>query len=147
MSRFQFAYRTLQRVRKIAEDQAQIEQMRAKKALKQHLDYIDQLYLQIDQTRETIQQKQQQGRGGAEIQPLEEFIEGQRQRIEQERLKAREFMSKEEKATNIYLEAYKKRKVIDLLFERRRKEFESEQKRKENQMIEEVVTMKYRGRQ
>lgn len=145
MAKFRFPFRALQKVRKNVEENAQVKHQVAKAKLKDHLNLIEQMYRQIDEAREQIQQKQLDSAPVTTVQSLEEFIVGQNLKIEQARRQARDLMAEEELAAKQFFEAYKSRKILDALFEKRMSAHKKQIKKSEEKAFDELAIMKYRG--
>ncbi|MCB0365222.1 MAG: flagellar export protein FliJ [Bdellovibrionaceae bacterium] len=142
---YKFPFETLLKHRKRIEEAAQRDYFQAKLAVDESLDKINGMYKSLDQTRTEIQQLQKGGNQAiASINQREEYINGLRVRIEQERQVARQLMMVAEEKLHILMEAAKEHKSLDKLKEKRSQEHRQAKKKKEIKEVDEMVTMRHK---
>lgn len=145
---FKFKFTSLMKYRKRIEEDAQREYLLARRNLDDCLLLIQQYYESMEKARRDISAFQVSGQAGAlsQILSLEQFIEGQKVRVTNERVRAREFMAKVEEKQEILIEATREHKKIEKLEERMREDYRKEQKRLEAKRMDDLVVIRSRRR-
>lgn len=143
--KFKFPLESVIHYRKQLEDEARREFEVAQANLDRCLQHINYMYQQMDDSRGRILNLQQkQPVDIASIRQNEEFIEGQKIRIQNERLKARDLMVVAEEKQGILIEKAKEHKILLKLKEKRKIQFLNEQKKLEVKRMDDLVTMRFR---
>lgn len=143
--KFKFPLESVIHYRKQLEDEARRDFEIAQGNLDRVLQHVNYMYQQMDDSRSRIMKMQQEPPVDiASIRQNEEFIEGQKIRIQNERLKARELMVIVEEKQTILVERAKEHKILLKLKERRKAQFLNEQKKLEVKRMEDLVTMRFR---
>lgn len=143
--KFKFPLESVIRYRKQLEDEARRDFETAQANLERCLQHINYMYQQMDDSRTRILKLQQKPPVDiASIRYNEEFIEGQKILIQNERLKARELMTVLEQKQEVLVEKAKEHKILLKLKERRRTQFLNEQKKLEVKRMDDLVTMRFR---
>jgi len=144
--KFKFPLESVIHYRKQLEDEARREFEVAQANLDRSLQHINYMYQQMDDSRSRILALQQkQPVDIASIRYNEEFIEGQKIRIQNERLKARDLMAIAEEKQGILVEKAKEHKILLKLKEKRKIQFLNEQKKLEVKRMDDLVTMRFRA--
>lgn len=143
MKKFNFKLDTLLKQKKLLKDEARREYSEAQEKANQKLGYIKHLYGQIDETREKISLSQKKKISEIHmINQLDEFIEGQKKRIDQERLKARELLSAAEDKHDKLVEASREFKKIEILKAKNYERFLKEKNKKEVKELDDLSMMR-----
>jgi flagellar export protein FliJ len=144
MKKFKFKLEVLRRQRKIEQEIAQREHAEAQKAVRDQLAFVKKLYGQIDSARVTADSIQSQGGNFAQaLQQIEDFISGQKVKIEFERKKARELMSIEEEKHEVLVAKMQAFKVLEKLKEKQQDQFRKDYNKKLVKDQDDMVTMKF----
>jgi flagellar FliJ protein len=142
--KFRFRLETVLRQRKIEQDLAQKDHAEAAAAVRDQLAKIKRLYSRIDDARLRAENIQKQGGTClSDLQALEAFIVGQKQRIVKERQVARELMAVEEEKHDVLVECNKAFKILEKLKEKKKLEFKVEKNKKEVKRADDIVTMRF----
>lgn len=142
--KFKFRLDPVLRNRKIQQDLAQKDYLEAERAVTAQLQYIKQLYSEMDDAREDIATIQNAGGHQTfRLQFLEDFIEGQKVRIKSERDKARELMRIKEDKFDILVEKSKDFKVIEKLKENQATTFRKEKSMREQKAADDMTVMRF----
>lgn len=143
--KFKFAFETVINYRKQLEDEARRDFEVAQANLDRCLQLINYMYQQMDESRTRILELQRRPPVDiASIRQNEEFIEGQKIRIQNERLKARGLMAIAEEKQGILVEKAKEHKILIKLKERKKMQFLKEQRKLEVKRMDDLVTMRFR---
>ncbi len=142
--KFKFQLEALKKHRRRLEDEAQRTYLAARAELDACLSLIERYYRSIEEARLKIAQAQL---SGAEqsltlIRFSEQFIEGQKARIERQRALARELMIKVEDAQELLIEAARELKKIEKLKSKRMAEHKQHQKRLEAKRLDDLVVIR-----
>jgi len=144
MKKFNFRLETLKRQRKIAQDIAQREYAEAQKKVRDQLEHIQKLYSEVDFARE--QSESIQLAGGQcrdQLIALEEFINGQKIKINNARSVARELMQEAEELLEVLTIKTQEFKIIEKLKEKKTEEYRKEKIKKQNKDIDDLVITRY----
>jgi len=141
---FKFGLNTVLKHRQRLEDVAQREYAEAQAAVDECLRTIEAMYQRSDEVREDIAAAQK--RGSAEnlqqIRDMETFLGGQKIRIEQMRLKARELLVVAEVKQEALIEAAKEKKILVKLKEKRFAEYKEWLARMETKEMDDMTSMR-----
>lgn len=122
--------------RLFAEAQANVDEATAK---------LNSFYDQVDRTRlENGQIAKTGGKTAPSLVANDQFIEGQKYRIETQRKKIRELKSIAEELQDAMVEAAKETKMLEKLKERQTLEHKKVQSRRELKATDELVTMRHK---
>ena len=146
---FTFKFETVLKHRRHLEDIARRDFMEAQRKLDDCLEGINSLYQSVDGARSGIAAQQKVGDGEAlqGIRATEQFIEGQKIRIQNERQRARTLMTKVEEMHEKLVEAVKEYKKIEKLRDRMKVQYKKEMKKTEAKRMDDLVVIRAgRGR-
>lgn len=142
--KFKFRLETVMRQRKAEQDIAQREYAEAQLNVRDQLARIEKMYTDIDEARMMSDQINSKGGACAEhLASIEEFIAGQKLKIEIARKRARELMAVEEEKHEVLVEKVQALKILEKLKERKKDEFKKLVKKKEIKEAEDIVIMKF----
>lgn len=141
---FDFKFESLLKYRKRLEEAAQREFIAARRELDESLAKIQQMYASIEASRNYIHSCQVQGVSGdiSRILSSEQFILGQKIKIDLERGRARELMMRVEEKQELLLAAAREFKKIEKLKERQRADFKKQQRRLETKRVDDLVVIR-----
>ncbi len=141
---FEFKFESLLKYRKRLEEAAQRDFIAARRELDEALAMIQQMYSSIEEARAYIHSCQGQGQAGDIFRILssEQFITGQKVKIDIERARARELMMRVEEKQELLLAAAREFKKIEKLKERHKSEFKKEQRRLEIKRVDDLVVIR-----
>ena len=142
--KFRFRLSSLMRQRKIDQDLAQREYASAQKAVRDQMDIINNLYVEMDSAREKSENLQ--SGGGAcinELTQIEEFIDVQKIKIFNSRQHARELMQKEEEKHEVLTEKMRAFKILEKLREKQSTEFKKIRNKIMAREVDDIVTMRF----
>jgi len=144
LKKFEFKLEVLLKHRKRIEENAQREYLQARAELEECLAVIKSYYLSIENNRDDILRMQKSGQQSAlqEIRGMEQFIDGQKIRVERQRQVARELMIKVEQAQERLIEAAKEFKKIEKLKERQTLEYKKDQRKLEAKRMDDLVVIR-----
>jgi flagellar FliJ protein len=143
--KFTFAFEKLLNHKRTLEDIARRDYMNAKAKVDQAMAEMDGMYKQIDDSRLRAGELSIEGGAhGPALSQIDDFIKGQRVRIEQYRLKVRELMVEVERLQQILLEAAKEKKTLEKLKERRFDEYKLRRKKLELKAMDELTTTRFK---
>lgn len=144
--KFKFQLDPLLKFRKVQEEEAMREYSEAQDILEMALHDLEALYNTIDQAMADIEEIVRNGGLTKEKQAfLDEYIKGQKIKIERQRVVVREKKQIAEEKYEVFLEATKEYKVIEKLKENRRVVFKKEMKKKEQKVVDDLVVMRSKG--
>ena len=143
--KFTFSFQKLLDHKRALEDVARRNWLEAKSSVDRADAELKAMYGQIDQARMRVGDLEREGgpRGPALAQ-IDEFINGQKIRIERHRLRMRELIAEAERLQEILIEAAKERKTLDKLRERRLEEYKVQRKKRELKQVDELVVTRFR---
>lgn len=143
--KFKFPFESVIKYRKQLEDEARREFEVAQANLDQCLQLVSYMYQQMDDSRNHILKLQSQPPIDiASIRQNEEFIEGQKIRIQSERLKARGLMAIMEEKQAVLVEKAKEHKILLKLKDKRKVKFLKDKRKVEQKQMDDLVTMRFK---
>jgi flagellar FliJ protein len=142
---FRFGLETVLKHRKRLEDVAQREFLEAQRALNECLGRIDSMYKRMDEVRMEIHQAQANGNRQAlnEILESELFINGQKIRVQAERLKARQLMQIVEQKQEALILASREKKILVQLKDKKLVEYKEWLARIEAKALDDLTTTRF----
>lgn len=142
--KFQFKFEVLKKHRRRLEEEAQRNFMEARANLDACLNMIKSHYDSIEDSRSRIANEQSSGNAHAFelIRGFEQFIDGQKIRIERKRQEARHLMVVVEEKQELLIEAAREYKKIEKLRERKLEDFKKHKKRVEAKRVDDLVTIR-----
>lgn len=146
---FDFKFEAVLKHRRHLEDVARKNYLEARKLLDDCLAGINRMYDGIDTARDDIAGAQRSGEPRAlqNIWSSEQFIEGQKIRIQRERDRARALMVKAEEMHEKLIEAVKEFKKIEKLKERMKEQYKKDRRKLEAKRMDDLVVIRSgRGR-
>lgn len=143
--KFSFAFDRLLEHKRQLEHMARRNWLEAQAKVDESLRKLEQMYLQIDEARNRSSTLQiQGGQHAGALSQINDFIAGQKIRIERHRLEMRELMSEAERLQEILVEAAKEKKTLDRLRERRLEEYKLRRKKMELKAVDELTVTRFR---
>jgi flagellar FliJ protein len=141
---FRFNLESILKHRKRLEEVAHREFIEARAILDQCLKGIEAMYGKIDQTRVLVSEAEKAGetRNAGWVVSLDSFIEGQKIRIEKERLRARELILNVELKEEELVKRLNDRKAMDKLKERRFEEYKEQLERLERSEMDDLTSVR-----
>lgn len=145
--KFRFRLDSILNHRETLKSEAQRVWMEAQNKVDECLEQIQFMYTQMDETRATIAQKEKAGisHQSAHFLTGNEFLQGQKVKIERKRQEARELMSIAEQKRELLVEATQQVEVLKKLKEKKKIEFLKKKKVKEIKELDDLVTMRFTG--
>lgn len=143
--KFRFRLETLLKHRGALKDEAQRVWMEAQNEVNDCLEKIQDMYKQVDQSRQTIASSEKAGvvNQTAVFVSTNEFLKGQKVRIERKRQEARELMTVAEQRREEMVAAIQEYEVLKKLKERKKQEFLKTKKAREAKEMDDLVTMRF----
>ncbi len=136
--KFRFKLESILRYRRTLEEQARANYLQARAKADQALLEIEQMYQAIDDARLSIKNAALQGSSANHLGLQEDFIQGQKIRIDAARMKARELLSTADEKQEELTQAQRERKVLELLKDRKHADFKITQKKLDMKIMDEV---------
>lgn len=142
---FRFALESILKHRKRQEDIAQRDFLEAQAKVEECLRGIQSIYTSIDNTRISISAAEKSGTPNDLdfIRQADRFIEGQKVRVREERLKARELIRAMEDRQHELTERMHERKIMQNLKDKRLEEYQEEIKRIEQIELDDLVNSRW----
>lgn len=141
---FRFSMESILKHRKRQEELAQKEVADAQSNLEACLRTIEDMYRQIDETRDSISRNERSGQADVHwIVTSEAFIEAQKIRIHKERMHARELIRVLEDKQEALVERLHERKIIEKLKERREQEYKERMARLEQKELDDMTNSRW----
>lgn len=142
--KFKFAFEKLLNHKQTLEEIAQKKLAEAQRRLDEAKGELNNMYKAIDDVRARAFELERHG-GSTQATGVstDEFILGQKIRIEKQREVVRERMMDVEQRQEELIIAARERKTLEKLKEKKIEEFKIEQKRKELKEIDDIVTMRF----
>jgi flagellar FliJ protein len=142
--KFRFRLETLLRHRKLMQDEAQRIYADAQKAVQDQLARIKEMYADLDEARIRSEVLQKQGGTCApDLVQIEEYINGQKIRIQLARNKARELMQIAEEKLEILTEKMQEHKLLEKLKEKKREEYRRERNKDMQKENDDLALMRF----
>lgn len=142
--RFNFRLEKILRQRRVEQDLAQREYLIAQNEVQDQLAHIKGLYAALDAAR--LKSEEIQLCGGectSKLMQIEEYMLGQKVKIQNERQRARELMQIAEEKHEILIEKAQSYKAIEKLKENKKEEFKKEKNKKEIKEMNDLVAMRF----
>ncbi len=142
---YKFSLQVLLEHRKTLENEARRLYVEAVSKVDQATAELNEFYDQVDRTRvENASLERSGGTSAAALVANDNFISGQKYRIEAQRKKIRELKSAAEELQEALIEAAKERKSLEKLKERRTEEFKKDLRKRELKANDEIVTLRHK---
>ena len=143
--KFRFRLESLLNHRGSLKDEAQRVWMEAQNRVNECLEEIQTMYNQVDESRQTIASSEKAGvsNQSAVFVSNNEFLSGQKIRIERKRQEARELMSIAEQKREEMVAAIQDHEVLKKLKEKKKQEFLKKKKTREAKEMDDLVTMRF----
>jgi flagellar FliJ protein len=142
--KFKFRLESVMRHRKVERDLAEREHAEALNNLNRKLGAIKQMYVDIDEARvKASNVTSAGGQGWGELVQVEEFIVGQKVRIERARMEARDLMTIVEEKHELLVSAAQRMKVLEKLKEKKLAEFKTASKKHELAQLEDIIILRH----
>ncbi len=143
---YEFSLQVVLEHRRRLEDEARRVFFEAQAKVDQAVGVLNEYYAQVDRTRDESLKLQKQG--GAMAPTLvanENFVTGQKFRIEAQRMKIRDLKMEAEALQDALLEAAKEVKTLEKLKERQQEEYKKKMRKREANEIDEIVTLRHKN--
>jgi flagellar FliJ protein len=132
--------------RRRLEDEARRQYFEAQAKVDQAMKVLNEYYAQVDRTREDSLNLQKQGGTFAPtLVANENFVTGQKFRIEAQRMQIRDLKMEAEALQDALLEAAKEVKTLEKLKERQQEEYKKKMRKREANEIDEIVTLRHKN--
>jgi flagellar FliJ protein len=143
--KFEFSLESLLEHRRRIEDVAQRDWAEAQAKVDEAVAKLNDYYDQVDQARHRSAALENEGgaQSGALI-SIDEFIGGQKYRIEAQRQAIRELKTEAERRQEILIEAAKETKTLEKLKERQLEEFKLKRRKLEAKENDELVVTRFK---
>lgn len=143
--KFEFAFEKLLAHKRSLEDLARRGYLEAESFVVAAKKELDGFYGQIEDSRQRVARLESEGGPMASaLAQIDEFIRGQKIRIERQKLRLRDLMAEAERHHEILIEAAKERKTLEKLRERRLSEFRLRRKKREMKAVDELVVTRFK---
>jgi flagellar FliJ protein len=144
---FRFSLESVLRHRKRQEEMAHREFIEAQSILEECLKSLETMYVQIDTTRLAVSAAERSGRSKDlhMIRDAQVFIEGQKIRIHERRMKARELIRVLEDKQEQLLERLHDRKIMEKLKEKRLEEYKVKLAEMEQKELDDLTNARTAG--
>lgn len=143
---FRFRLQKVLEHRRRQEDEAKRDFMAAQAETQKALGALEDLYRAIDLARDrghTMQTGVSDGRMAPMLQHIDLFINGQKIRITQQRVKIRELKAEEERLQEELIRAAREKKTLEKLREKHLQEYREEVVRREQAEADDISVMRY----
>jgi flagellar FliJ protein len=142
--KFEFTYQKLLEHRKRLEELAAKAYSDAQYQVDLSRDKLNELYKQVEETRKNILQFEQEGgRSSSVMIQGQEFIVGQKIRIQKQQKELQELLHAAENKQEDLQVAARERKTLEKLKDRQLQEFKVRLKKKEMKEVDDLVTMRF----
>jgi flagellar protein FliJ len=145
MKAFKFEFERVLNHKRTVEDLARRDWAEAQARVDRGLQELEGMYALIDDTRVQVSEMTRSGAGnGPQLAQLDEFVNGQKVRIERFRQKLRELMSEAERLREILVAAARERKTFEKLKEKRFEEFKDARMAREVKQMDDLAVMRFK---
>jgi|SaaInlStandDraft_6_1057023.scaffolds.fasta_scaffold18565_2 flagellar protein FliJ len=147
---FKFNLETLLKHRKRVEEEAQRVYFEAKSKADAALAEIEQMYDKIDEARQRAEALETEGGDVSQyVIQIDQFIMGQKLKIEMKKVIVRELLSEAEEKHELLTEASQEFKIIEKLKENKKAEYLKIKRKKEQKKLDEnsVIRFNYKGQE
>ena len=142
---YKFSLQVLLEHRKNLENEARRLYVEAVSKVDEATAELNEFYAQVDRTREqNAKLERSGGTSSAALIANDNFISGQKYRIESQRKKIRGLKTAAEDLQEALIEAAKERKSLEKLKERRTEEFKKDLRKRELKETDEIVTLRHK---
>ena len=142
--KFNFVFEKVLGHKRTMEDIARRDWSEAQAIADKSMRELEKMYAQVDSARVRASELETTGgRLGPELSQIDEFINGQKIRIERHREKVRELLGEAERLQAILVEAAKERKTFEKLKERRLEEYRGLKKKLELKEVDELIVTRF----
>lgn len=141
---FQFRLQKVLEHRARLEDQARRDYMDAKAKTLEAQNQLKRMFEEIDSARAESQRLVTTGSGAADLVAIDQFIGGQKIRIEQKRAAIRTLKEAEERFQDVLIEAAKEKKTLEILKERERQEYLGKIEKQELAEADNLTIMRFK---
>jgi flagellar FliJ protein len=144
--KFEFSFDRLLQHKKRIEDEARRHFNEAQGKVDKAQEQLNTMYNQVDRTRlRTVELSERGGAAVPELSLLNEFIIGQRTRIENQRAMIRDLAAEAERLQDILVGTARERKTLEKLREKRLEDFKKARKKKEMKEVDELVVTRFKN--
>jgi flagellar FliJ protein len=143
--RFAFSFEKLLNHRHKLEDLARRNWLEAQAQVDAATKKLGQIFEEIDQARSRVGELTRTGgRHAIALAQVDEFINGQKIRVERQRGEIRTLTTEAERLHEILVEAAKEKRILEKLRERQIDEFKFRRKKQELKEVDELVVTRFR---
>ncbi len=142
--KFRFTLEKLLEHKRTLERQAQKAWAEAQANVDRATKELDGLYAAVDEARKDVPRMEREGRPAASVAQVDEFINGQKIRIERKRGEIRELLAIAEARQVELVEAAKERKTLEKVREKRLEDFKLRRKKHELKENDELVVTRFK---
>ena len=143
MQRFQFKLQRLLDYRKIREEQAQAEFVKATRVFLHEQDILQQLKEVLTETMAELEAEQQQSSSLIMLKMFQDYIDTTREGIRLQTAKVVAAAQRRQAALAAFEEAARRRKAVDSLRERRLQQYQDEVMREEQGFLDEIASQHF----
>jgi flagellar FliJ protein len=142
--KFRFTLEKLLEHKRTLERQAQKAWAEAQANVDRATKELNALYAAVDEARHEVPRMEREGRSAASVAQVDEFINGQKIRIERKRGEIRELLAIAEARQVELVEAAKERKTLEKVREKRLDDFKLRRKKHELKENDELVVTRFK---
>ena len=143
MQRFQFKLQRLLDYRKIREEQAQAEFVKATRVFLHEQDILHQIKEVLADTMEGLAAEQKKSSSLLMLKMYQDYIDTTREGIRLQAAKVASAAEKRHKALRNFEEAARRRKAVDSLRDRRLQQYQEEVMREEQAFLDEIAGQRF----
>ena len=143
--KFVFELEKVLKHKRTVENVAQRDWAEAQALVDAGMKELKALYTQVEEARNLVAMREKSGSArGFELGQVDEFVNGQKVRIERQRQKVRELMGRAEELHEALVAAARERKTFEKLKEKRFEEFKAQKKKHELKQLDDLVVTRYK---
>ena len=144
--KYEFSLEVVLEHRRRSENEARRVFLLAQAKVDEAVDQLNEFYDQVDRTRnDSLSLQKQGGTTAPSLVANENFVTGQKFRIEAQRVKIRDLKMEAERLQDVLLEAAKEVKTLEKLKERQIEEFKKKRRKHEAREMDEIVTLRHKN--
>ena len=144
--KYEFSLQVVLEHRKRSENEARRAFLEAQAKVDAAVAELNEFYEQVDQTRaDSLALQRRGGTASPSLVANENFVTGQKFRIDAQRMKIRDLKIEAEVLQDALLEAAKEVKTLEKLKERQADEFKKKRRVHEAREIDEIVTLRHKN--
>jgi flagellar FliJ protein len=142
--KFEFAFDSLLNHKRTLEDVARRDWAAAQRRVDDATEELNRFYDQVEDARQRANRIEiEGGRRSPDLVMIDEFLIGQKVRIERQRAMIRDLMQEAERLQELLVQAAKERRTLEKLKEKRHEEYKKIRKKMEMKTVDDLVTMRF----